>query len=210
MVGRKAGQAFGGGGNAAGAMGEGFGDYLAAVNQNESDGPDPEWTPCIMEWDATSYDDNSTDPPGICLRRADDPDSRTEQIDECGGAFDIHCVGQVWSSALLDLRNELGDDGGGDNVMDTLVLGSHFLLPPSPNVIGRGRPSRGAMSPSCAALASSPTRRTPSASLVRNLAPILPPITMSCSLPSSFVGSLSPPMNSSVASSSPTASSYGS
>ncbi len=126
-------QAFGGGGNAAGAMGEGFGDYLAAVNQNESDGPDPEWTPCIMEWDATSYDDNSTDPPGICLRRADDPDSRTEQIDECGGAFDIHCVGQVWSSALLDLRNELGDDGGGDNVMDTLVLGSHFLLPPSPN-----------------------------------------------------------------------------
>ena len=82
-------------------MGEGFGDYLAAATQNEMAGRNDEWTPCIMEWDATSYDDPITEPPGICLRRTDDPDSRTEQLDECGGGFEIHCVGEVWSSALL-------------------------------------------------------------------------------------------------------------
>ena len=120
------------GGNPAGAMGEGFGDYLAAVHQIRTVGFDPEWAPCIMEWDATSYDDEFTDPPGICLRRADDPDSRPDQIDECGGGFQIHCVGQVWSSSLLDLRQELGDDVGGDSVGDTLVLASHFLLPSNP------------------------------------------------------------------------------
>ena len=48
------------GGNQAGAMGEGFGDYLAAAYSTEMAGFDPEWTPCIMEWDATSYDDDST------------------------------------------------------------------------------------------------------------------------------------------------------
>ena len=111
-------------------MGEGFGDYLAAAYSTEMSGFDNEWTPCIMEWDATSYDDNSSDPPGICLRRGDDPDSRPDQIDECdGGSANIHCIGQVWSSALLDLRALLGDDGSGRSIVDRIVLDSHFALP---------------------------------------------------------------------------------
>jgi Fungalysin metallopeptidase (M36) len=124
--------AFRAGGNAAGAMGEGFGDYLAAAYSTEVAGPDDEWTPCIMEWDATSYDDESAPPDGICLRRADDDDDRLSQLAECGTPSDIHCMGQVWSSALLDLRTELGDDVGGDNIADKLSLAAHFLLPNNP------------------------------------------------------------------------------
>ncbi len=125
--------AFRTGGNQVGAMGEGFGDYLAAAYSTEKAGPDPEWTPCIMEWDATSYDDRFTPPPGICLRRADDPSSRQQQQNQCGTAQDIHCMGQIWSSALLDLRIELGLDAESDSVADTLVLASHFLLPENPS-----------------------------------------------------------------------------
>lgn len=127
-------------GNAVGAMGEGFGDYLAAAHSTELVGFDPEWTPCIMEWDATSYDDNFE--PGICLRRADingvdpggwdDADTVSERQALCG-AFNIHCVGQVWSSALLKLRQALGDDASGRSIIDRIVLGSHFMLPSNPD-----------------------------------------------------------------------------
>jgi len=123
------------GGNQPGAQGEGFGDYLAAAYSTEvSVSGDPEWTACIMEWDATSYDDNLE--PGICLRRADIIESRSEQqafCDTFGPANEIHCIGEVWASALLELRNLLGDDGLGDSIMDKVVLVSHELLPPGPS-----------------------------------------------------------------------------
>ena len=102
-----------------GAMGEGFGDYLAAAYSTEMAGFDPEWTPCIMEWDATSYDDRLPPPPGICLRRADDPNTCDEQIDDCGGRRTSTASGQVWSSALLDLRIELGDRRRGATASST-------------------------------------------------------------------------------------------
>jgi Zn-dependent metalloprotease len=116
--------------NQTNAMGEGFGDYLAAVHQDELVGPDPEWTPCIMEWDAISYDFDSSD--GICLRRADDPSHRDQQARQCFDGLDFHCWGQVWSSALLELREDLGVVAG-DTVMDRLVLASHETLPPEPS-----------------------------------------------------------------------------
>jgi len=109
-----------------GAMGEAYGDYLAATYSTETFGFDAEWTPCIMEWDATSYDDNSE--PGICLRRADVDNTVDEQEDFCGGT-EIHCMGEVWSSALLELRTLLGDDGSGRSIVDRVVLDSHFSLP---------------------------------------------------------------------------------
>lgn len=91
-----------------------------------------------MEWDATSYDDNSMPPPGICLRRTDDPSTRSQQQTYCQTIYpfdanEIHCIGEVWSSALFDLRTSLGDDGGGDSIVDKVVLASHFLLPPNPS-----------------------------------------------------------------------------
>jgi hypothetical protein len=122
--------AFKGFGHQAGAQGEGFGDYLAAAYSTEVAGFDGEWTPCIMEWDATAYDVDEPNSPGICLRRADNSNTWGEQKKACGGS-EIHCIGEVWSSALLQLRALLGDDPGGDSVMDTVVLASHEMLPPT-------------------------------------------------------------------------------
>jgi hypothetical protein len=119
-----------------GAQGEGFGDYFAEAYATEKTGFDSEWSHCVMEWDATSYDDQFTDPPGICLRRTDNPNTRSQQQNVCQslgvGRNEVHCMGEVWSSALFDLRTTLGDDGGGDSIMDNVVLVSHQLLPPAP------------------------------------------------------------------------------
>lgn len=131
--------AFPGSGNQAGAQGEGFGDYLAEAYSTETVGFDAEWSHCVMEWDATSYDNNSLYPPGICLRRTDNPDTLSEHKHFCGtnagggSPNEIHCVGEVWASALFELRTALGDDGGGDAIMDKVVLASHQLDPPSPS-----------------------------------------------------------------------------
>jgi Fungalysin metallopeptidase (M36) len=117
-------------GSHGGAMGEGFGDYLADAYSTEEVGFDPEWTPCVMEWDATSYDDNLE--PGVCLRRADVDNTWEEHKDFCAAFTDpteIHCIGEVWASALLDLRILLGDDGDGHSIVDRALLASHFMVP---------------------------------------------------------------------------------
>ena len=100
-----------------GAMGEGFGDYLAQAYSSEAVGFDAEWSRCVMEWDATSYDDSSTAPPGICLRRTDnDAGLLDSEAIACGG--EVHCVGEFWGSALFELRQELGNDGSSRSIMD--------------------------------------------------------------------------------------------
>jgi hypothetical protein len=105
----------------AGAFGEGWGDYFAetmSAARWENSGPDPG---CVMEWDAVSYDTDTNNPlhpsdQGICLRRTDNPNTLSEQQTFCGTALgggrpnEIHCVGEVWSSALWDLRAQLGID----------------------------------------------------------------------------------------------------
>ena len=35
---------------------------------------------------------------------------------------EIHCVGEVWSSTLFELRTALGNDAHGQSVMDRVVL----------------------------------------------------------------------------------------
>jgi len=130
--------AYQGAGKDVGAQGEGFGDYLAEAYSTEVVGFDDEWSHCVMEWDATSYDDNHTYPPGICLRRTDNPNTVTEQSEEVCGThsrpnFEIHCIGEVWSSALFSLREALGDDVGGDSVMDKVVLASQEMTPADPS-----------------------------------------------------------------------------
>jgi Fungalysin metallopeptidase (M36)/Fungalysin/Thermolysin Propeptide Motif len=112
-----------GDGNQAGALSEGWGDYIAAMMSSQSPGTDEEDDVCIFEWDSTSYD-----PFGTCDRRADDPRTlaQAQPRGECN--FEIHCVGQVWSSALWKLRTQLGDDAAGRSVMDRVALTSNFLL----------------------------------------------------------------------------------
>jgi Zn-dependent metalloprotease len=107
--------------DSAGTVGEGFGDYVAAMMSSRSPGTDNENDVCIFEWDSTSYA-----PPGTCDRRADDPRTLSQAQNAC--RFEIHCVGQVWSSALWKLRTQLGTDVQGRSVMDRVVLYSNFLL----------------------------------------------------------------------------------
>jgi hypothetical protein len=117
-----------GSGVEAGAIGEGFGDYLAGAVSQELWGTSGEFSACVMEWDATSYDDNFTYPPGICLRRTDTERTLGQQRDFCEdsgqGRDEIHCVGEAWSGVLWELREQLGDDGTGRSVVDRALLQS--------------------------------------------------------------------------------------
>jgi Zn-dependent metalloprotease len=104
-------------GGDSGALGEGFGDFLASAVADSTSGQvsDPF---CVGDWDATSYDNRN--PP--CLRRVDEgkhfPESLVDQI---------HADGEIWSATLFDLRAELGAD-----VTDTLAIEANFSLGGSP------------------------------------------------------------------------------
>jgi Zn-dependent metalloprotease len=100
-------------GSEAGAIGEGFGDYWAVtVTQVLAPTPDPA---CVADWDSVSY----TDTTPHCLRRVDtgltygDLDGR------------VHHDGQVWSRALWDIRNALGNVKA-----DTIILEAQFSFAP--------------------------------------------------------------------------------
>ncbi len=101
-------------------MGEGFGDYLAAAMSALVTGGSP-FDTCIFDWDGISYS-----PTGTCGRRADRGYDVKKAEQKC--RKEIHCVGEVWSSALFELRTALGNDPGGQSVMDRVVLESNFLL----------------------------------------------------------------------------------
>jgi hypothetical protein len=102
------------------SMGEGFGDYLAAVMSFLATGGDATFDPCMFEWDATSYTDNA------CARRTDKPINLKTAKRKCGG--DPHCLGEVWSGMLWTLRSALGVDLTGHSIIDRDVLESHFML----------------------------------------------------------------------------------
>ncbi|MBA2256508.1 MAG: M36 family metallopeptidase [Thermoleophilaceae bacterium] len=99
-----------------GAMGEGFGDYLAAAIA-ATYAANPELDPCVAEWDSLGYQN-----PRSCLRRTD-RDLTAEQVagPPCFG--EVHCAGEAWSAALWDIRSQLGGA-----VADRLVIQSHFSL----------------------------------------------------------------------------------
>ncbi|HEX2467276.1 MAG TPA: M36 family metallopeptidase [Solirubrobacterales bacterium] len=108
------------------AMGEGFGDYIAAVMSGVSTGGSERFDPCMFEWDATSYTRNR------CLRRTDTDITKTQAKRRCFG--DPHCVGEAWSGALWELRALLGSDGAGRSVMDRVLIQSHLLLTRNSNL----------------------------------------------------------------------------
>ena len=105
------------GGGEMGAMGEGFGDYLAAsFFQGIGDAAfQASHAAAVGEWDATSY--SSDDPPN--LRRVDG--NKMYPVDLTGG---VHADGEIWSRALWDLNQDIGAAAA-----DQLVLESHFLVP---------------------------------------------------------------------------------
>jgi Fungalysin metallopeptidase (M36) len=115
-------------GGEVGALQEGSADYWAAAMSSRSPGTANEDDVCIFDWDATSYGDKFPAVPPFstarfCGRRADVPWTLAKAEDPGKNCrFDIHCVGQVWSSALWDLRKEIGG-----KKMDTIYLTAQFM-----------------------------------------------------------------------------------
>jgi hypothetical protein len=98
----------------AGAIGEGFADYWALTVSNVL-APTPD-APCIADWDSVSY--TSTVP--HCLRRTDLNMHYPADFDPAR----IHRSGQIWSRALWDIRQRLGNVRA-----DTIILEAQFGFP---------------------------------------------------------------------------------
>ena len=103
----------------AGAISEGFGDYWAGTVADvvsRADGvPSREPLACIADWDSTSY--TSTVP--HCLRRLD---TNLHYPSDLNG--EVHHDGQIWSRALFDIRNSLGNV-----TADTIIVDAQFDFP---------------------------------------------------------------------------------
>jgi hypothetical protein len=122
------------------ALAEGSSDYWAAVMSSRSPRAANEDDVCIFDWDATTYGRFyprvSPERSGRrCGRRADVNRTLDEATARCpripfGGRYapDPHCVGQVWSSGLWDLRRSLASGGDGSvRQMDRIYLAAQFL-----------------------------------------------------------------------------------
>ncbi len=98
----------------AGSVGEGFADYWAVTVSNVvAPTPDPA---CVADWDSVSY----TSAVPHCLRRID---GDLHYPDDLNGL--VHHDGQIWSRALWDIRNKLGNVKA-----DTLILEAQFDFAP--------------------------------------------------------------------------------
>jgi zinc metalloprotease ZmpB len=94
----------------AGAIGEGFGDYLAVtVSAHEAPTADE---PCVADWDSVSY--TSTVP--HCLRRVDGDKHYPKDLEG-----EVHADGEIWSRALWDIRTALGP-----KLADTIIIRAQF------------------------------------------------------------------------------------
>ncbi|HSK33592.1 MAG TPA: M4 family metallopeptidase, partial [Propionicimonas sp.] len=97
----------------AGAISEGFGDYWAFTVSKAVAGP--QWDEaCIAKWDATSYDSNPSN--GICLRRIDSDLHYPEDL-----VGQVHADGRIWSHALYDLHNAIGQAHADTAILQALV-----------------------------------------------------------------------------------------
>ena len=103
----------------AGAIGEGFGDYLA-VTMSQATAPgdiSKTPTPCVMDWDATSYTTNKPH----CLRRTD-----LNLSYATGRNGEVHHDGQIWSRALWDMNQHVGRD-----VATRIIIEGQFDFTPN-------------------------------------------------------------------------------
>ena len=96
----------------AGAMGEGFGDYLAGSYFR--DVKPAEMQNCVGSWDATAY--SKAHPP--YLRRLDSKKTYPKSIDG-----EVHDDGEIWSACLWQIRQFMGRKAA-----DKLILSHHFLI----------------------------------------------------------------------------------
>jgi hypothetical protein len=109
------------GGGEMAAIGEGFGDYLAASLLAGSSA-DPA---CIGEWDSRV---GSTALAG-CLRRVDGDGQAPGDV-----TGDVHRDGALWSRVLWDVRAAVGQ-----KTADELALEGSFYLPPAATLVEAGQ-----------------------------------------------------------------------
>ena len=123
------------------ALQEGSADYWAAAMSSLSPGAANEDDVCIFDWDATTY--GRVFPPVApysigrrCGRRADSRRTLAQAQRHCPRILaglrrmpDPHCVGEVWSSALWDIRRQLAarDPISGGATIDRTYLASQFM-----------------------------------------------------------------------------------
>ncbi len=95
----------------AGAIGEAFGDYLAVSvglwSAGQHGWPVKAPAACVMDWDATSY----TSAVPHCLRRIDTNLTVADRRNQ------VHFDGQIWSRALWDIRNGIGNAQTADRIL---------------------------------------------------------------------------------------------
>jgi Zn-dependent metalloprotease len=96
----------------AGAMGEGFGDFLAA--SFFSDVKPKNMKPTLGNWDAVAY--SGAEPP--FLRRLDSNKRYPKDI-----KGEVHDDGEIWSACLWELRAALGR-----KPTEILLIAHHFLI----------------------------------------------------------------------------------
>jgi zinc metalloprotease ZmpB len=94
----------------AGSIGEGFADYWA-VTVSDVISPTPDEA-CVADWDSVSY--TTTVP--HCLRRVDTNLFYPQDL-----IGEVHHDGMIWSRALWDIRNALGNV-----IADTIILEAQF------------------------------------------------------------------------------------
>ncbi len=100
------------GGGEEGAMGEGFGDYMATIFVDAlAVVPQLDDRFCMGAWDAVSFGTS-------CLRRTDGTKHYPEAM-----AFEVHDDGEMWAAATIATSDLLGG-----SVMDVLMLEHHFLM----------------------------------------------------------------------------------
>ena len=105
------------GGAEMGAMGEGFGDYLAASFFHDAGDASYQsnHAACVGDWDAVSYSGSTP----ACLRRVDG-----EKIYPDDLVGQVHPDGEIWSAFLWAVRAIAGG-----TTTDQIVLEHHFALP---------------------------------------------------------------------------------
>jgi Zn-dependent metalloprotease len=116
-----------------GALAEGSSDYWAAAMSSLVPHTSNEDAVCIFDWDATTYGRFYPRVLGErsgrkCGRRAD-VSRKLQKAEQGGCGSDVHCVGQVWSTALWNLRREFvrRDPAHGGSQMDQIYLASQFF-----------------------------------------------------------------------------------
>jgi hypothetical protein len=121
----------------AGAIGEGFGDYLAVtvgldtaagngwpVRPETAGETTQGWEAeaCVADWDATEY---SLSPTAKCLRRLDQAFTV-----ETPGLEGVHARGMIWSGALWRIRQDYEDLRLGSGAWDTTMINAQFEFAP--------------------------------------------------------------------------------